>query len=101
MSLKISVKTTPSDLTLKLEGRVIGPWAIEFDRAWQSLAGLIGTRTFCVDLCGVTYMDAHSRKTLSEIHRKTGAEFLADSPMTLYFAREAQGLEQETKTEVV
>jgi hypothetical protein len=34
-------------------------------------------------------MDAAGRHLLAEIHAKTGADFLADTPMTKYFAEEA------------
>lgn len=35
-------------------------------------------------------MDGRGRRILAEIHRKTGADFLADTPMTKYFAEEAR-----------
>lgn len=44
-----------------------------------------------VDLRGVTYMDAHARQILAEMYRHTGAEFLANTPMTSYFVEEARG----------
>ena len=43
-----------------------------------------------VDICGVTHADLDGRRTLADIHRVTGAEFVADTPMTKYFAAEAQ-----------
>ncbi len=76
--------------TLKLEGRVIGPWVKEFEVAWRSLAASLGQRKLLVDLAGVTYMDSEARDLLAEIHSETGAEFLADTPMTKYFAEQAR-----------
>ncbi len=35
-------------------------------------------------------MDAAGRQVLADIHQRTGAEFLANSPMTKYFAEEAR-----------
>jgi len=35
-------------------------------------------------------MDLNGRRTLADIHRATGAEFVADTPMGKYFAAEAQ-----------
>jgi hypothetical protein len=75
---------------LKLEGRVVGPWASELDRVWRPVAASLGDRKMVVDICGVTHADLDGRRTLADIHRVTGAEFVADTPMTKYFAAEAQ-----------
>ncbi len=65
---------------------------------WQSLAPSVGGGKLCVDLCGITHIDAKGQRILAEIHRKTGAEFLADTPMTKYFAEEARAQNlRETK----
>ena len=41
------------------------------------------------------------RNLLAEIHAKTGAEFLADTPLTKYFAEEAQqGIPTESDQEL-
>ncbi|MGA8145521.1 MAG: hypothetical protein WB987_16660 [Candidatus Acidiferrales bacterium] len=77
-------------MTLKLEGRVVGRWASEFDQAWRLLAASLGPKKLLVDLCGVTYMDLDGRQTLADIHKATGAGFVANTPMTKYFAAEAQ-----------
>ena len=94
--LRISVDERDNTTWLKLEGRVTGIWAKEFERTWREMVlGAAGkatrdARKFGVDLRGVTHMDAHARGVLSEIHRETGAEFLADSPITKFFAEEAR-----------
>ena len=62
----------------------------ECDRAWRSLLTSLGPKQLRVDLRGVTYMDARGQELMAEIHTKTGADFLADTPMTKYFAKEAQ-----------
>lgn len=77
-------------VTLKIEGRVTGPNALELDRAWQDLAPTLGSRRLLVDLRGVTFVDATGRRLLAEIHDKTGAEFLADTPMIKHYAEEAK-----------
>jgi hypothetical protein len=75
---------------LKLEGRVTGPWVAELEQAWRSLSASLGSKRIKVDLCGVLYMNEGGRKILAEIHNTTGADLIADSPMTKYFAEEAQ-----------
>lgn len=75
---------------MKLEGRVIGPWSDEFDRAWRDLVQSLGSRTLCLDLRDVAYLDGQGRSLLSEICRISGADILADSPLTKYFVEEAK-----------
>lgn len=88
--LRISVDERDETTWLKLEGRVTGIWAGEFERTWREIAAKREARKFGVDLRGVTHMDANARRVLSDIHRETGAEFLADSPITKFFAEEAR-----------
>ena len=93
-TLRITIHESPETLRLQIEGRVTGPWVSEFNRTWQALAPTIDSRKFVVDLCGVIHMDADARRLLSEIYKQTGAELLADSPMTQYFADEARQAEK-------
>ena len=87
--MKISVQETDEAVVLKIEGRTAKPLVDELDRTWQKLARSLGSRTLSIDLRGVTFMDMAGRNLLAEIHAKTGAKFLADTPMTKYFADEA------------
>ncbi len=80
----------PRSITLKIEGRVTGPTVSELGRAWQDLAATLGSRKLSVDLRGLTFIDTAGRNLLAEIHSKTNAEFVADTPMTKYFADEAK-----------
>lgn len=80
----------PSGVTLKIEGRVVGAMVPELDKAWQQLATSLGSRKLSVDLRGVTYVDSTGERVLSKIHQETGAEFLADTPMTKYLATKAK-----------
>ena len=82
-------------VTLKIEGRVAGPQVPELHRAWQSLAPSLESRKLLVDLRGVTHIDSKGSNLLADIHAMTAAEFLADTPLTKYFAEKAQ---QEIRT---
>lgn len=62
----------------------------ELDRAWQSLAASLGSKKLLVDLREVTHMDLNGRQVLADIHSATGAKFVADTPLTKYFAAEAR-----------
>lgn len=89
ITLKITIDEGPKEITLKLEGRIAGLWVPEFRQAWKSLAGALGNKKLVVDLRGVTHVDVAGRESLAEVHKQTGARFLADTPMTTYFADEA------------
>jgi len=80
---------------MTLEGRVTGPWAKECDRAYRSVASSLGSRKLRIDLRGVTHVDESGKRLLGEIHQRTGADFVADTPMTKYFAQQARGLGQD------
>jgi ABC-type transporter Mla MlaB component len=77
-------------VTMKIEGKIVGPTVPALHQAWQDLAPSLGHRELVVDLRGVTHVDGTGRKLLAEIHHTTGAGFLADTPLTKYFAEEAQ-----------
>jgi anti-anti-sigma regulatory factor len=88
--LRITIHEEPQTSTLRLEGRLAGLHVDELDRTWRSLAASLGSKKLLVDLCGVTHIDLNGRQVLADIHRGTAAEFVADNPMTKYFAEEAR-----------
>ena len=98
--MRITIHEEPQTSTLTLEGRVAGPLVDELVRVSRSLAASIGSKKLLVDLCGVTHMDLNGRQVLADLHRSTGADFVADTPMTKYFAEEAKGKKNETNGEV-
>jgi ABC-type transporter Mla MlaB component len=83
-------------ITLKVEGQIAGLRVPELHRAWQELTPSLRQKKLRVDLRGVTHVDGAGRSLLAEIHARTGANFLADTPLTKYFAEEAQQSMQET-----
>jgi len=87
--LRISIHELADRVTIKLEGRVSGPWTAELGRAWQEFAPSLGPRKLSVDLSGLGFVDAAGTEILREIHQKTHAEFIADSPLAKYFAEQA------------
>jgi hypothetical protein len=75
--------------TLKVEGRVAGPWATELGRTWQELCAPAGRKPLRLDIRGLTFADQEGSQILREIVRTTGAEIIADTPLTQYFANRA------------
>jgi hypothetical protein len=73
---------------MRLEGKVIGPWVEECHRAWESIRADLGSKQLRVDMRGVTFVNGRGTAMLREIQQASGAEVLADSPLTKYFAEQ-------------
>ena len=93
--LRITIQEDAKAKTMRLEGKIVGPWVEELSRAWQSLAPSLGSKELCLDLRGVAFVDSKGVQLLREMYRKANARFLADSPLMKYFADEA--MDQSSK----
>lgn len=89
--LKITIHEDAKARTMRLEGKIVGPWVEEVSRAWQSLAPSLGSKELRLDLRGVAFVDSEGVKLLREIYGKANARFIADSPLMKYFVDEAMG----------
>jgi ABC-type transporter Mla MlaB component len=74
--LRITVHDKSGALTFQLEGRLAGPWVRVLEECWQSTQAHQGKPVLCVDLSGVTSLDAAGQTCLTALHRQ-GAEFVA------------------------
>ena len=81
--------------TLRLAGRLADAWVFECSRAWQALAPNLSSRQLCVDLRDVTFVDQSGAQLLAEIYQKHHAQFLANTPLTKYYAEQAVGDHQD------
>ena len=86
----MTIQKESRNATIKIEGKIVGAEVAELDRAWRKLAPELGEEKLTVDLCGVTFMDEKAKTLLAEIYERTSAEFIADTPLTKYFAEQAQ-----------
>jgi anti-anti-sigma regulatory factor len=75
---------------LKIAGRIAGEHVPVLHKAWQELAPSLGERRLLVDLRDVMHVDEPGRSLLADMHAQTGAEFVADTPLTKHFAEQAQ-----------
>lgn len=89
--LRITVEESDRAETIKLEGKIVGPWVEELNRAWHALAPALGCKQLELDMRSVAFVDDKGRQLLREIYQQTKASFLTDSPLTKYFADEAMG----------
>lgn len=73
--LRITATDNPRILTFRLEGRLEGPWVGELDQCWRSVLNGASRPIICIDLTGVTYIDAAGKARLVEMHEQ-GAKFI-------------------------
>ncbi len=74
--LRITIHHTHDDLTLKLEGRLAGPWVGELEACWVEQRATFDSRRWCVDLRGVSHVDDRGRELMARLHAD-GAHFVA------------------------
>lgn len=75
-------------MVVKLEGRVVGPWAVELDRLWVQTAPSLASKKLSLDLRDTTYADSGGIRVLRAIYSQTEAAILTSSPWTQYLADE-------------
>ena len=90
--LRITANENPRVLTFRLEGRLEGPCVSELEQCWRSMLNGESRPTVCVDLTGVTYIDAAGRARLAEMHEQ-GAQFIAGDCLTKAIVAEIVGTE--------
>lgn len=90
--LRITADDHGRVLTLRLEGRLEGPWVRELKQFWRSMLDAVNAPTITVDLASVTYIDAAGKAQLAEMHEQ-GAQFIADDCMTKALVDEIVGRE--------
>lgn len=95
--LRISVESDQYYSTLRIEGKLVGPWTAELDRTWNEVKSTLGTRPLRLDLCGLLFVDERGKTILRGICRETKTEILCNTPLTRHFAEEAK---RESLTEV-
>lgn len=66
--LRITIDEAPNSVTLRLEGRLIGPWVEEVEQCWQKAFLSLGRRTMVVDLSAVNFLDSAGQSLLQKMH---------------------------------
>jgi hypothetical protein len=95
--LRISVEKNDRELSLTLEGRLVGPWVEELQRVCGDLGAPASIGQMTVDLCGVTAMDASGQALLDRLLQR-GATLRCSDVMNQYWveqiARSARHLQE-------
>ena len=75
--LRITTDKNSHALVLRLEGRLEGPWVQVLDQSFRSALTRRQGRRLCVDLGGVTFVDAQGKAQLVEVYAQ-GAELIGE-----------------------
>ncbi len=81
--LRVTFEKGLEATTVKLEGKIIGPWADELKRAWGELVAGRPAKPIIVDLSGVTFIGSEGKSILTWMS-KQGADLRAGNLMTKY-----------------
>ena len=76
-------------MSLKLEGRLAGPWVEELNSYWRQMSANQQSGTM-IDLTGVTFIDANGKALLTRLWQQ-GAELSAAGCLTRCVVEEITG----------
>lgn len=85
--LRISIRENQRDLSLFLEGRLVGPWVDEVQRVCNEHGAPARERPLTVDLCGVTAMDSRGQALLDTLLQR-GAALRCSDVMNQYLVEQ-------------
>lgn len=72
--LRITVERESDTATMKLAGKLAGPWLEELDRTWADIHQTGTGDGVLLDLCDVTFVAPEGRERLESMYRQ-GARF--------------------------
>lgn len=81
--LRITLLRDLEPPTLKLEGKLSGPWVPELERSWNEFLNEGLARPVQVDLSDVTFISSEGRKLLKSMFQQ-GADIKSRSLMTQF-----------------
>ena len=67
--LRITIEERSQQVTLKLEGQLIGAWVGELENSWRAANSTLSGRSLCLDLGAVDQVDGAGRYLLALIAR--------------------------------
>jgi ABC-type transporter Mla MlaB component len=68
--LRITVLDTPQQVTLKLEGSLIGSWVTELEDCWRAVSSKLARRVLILDLTEVDNVDNAGKYLLALLHER-------------------------------
>ena len=79
--LKITVEKNSRSTTLRVEGRLSGPWVDELERTWRTVTTATTDCRVAVDLTDVTFVGEEGKKLLEAMYGE-GAKLKASGCVT-------------------
>jgi outer membrane protein TolC len=70
--LRVTTDRKPGKVILNVEGRLAGPSVGTLEQCWRELRAASPDEKFCINLRGVSFIDAAGRVLLKEIHSQGG-----------------------------
>jgi hypothetical protein len=98
--LRVTIYDGSSELKLRLEGRLAGPWVREVELCWQAAQSITRNRTVTIDLREVDFVDSDGEQLLAAMYRH-GATLLAAGPMTKDMVSRIAGQPEEAADPLV
>jgi len=87
--LRITIDKNSRATTLRLEGRLTGPWVDELERTWRSLTADPADGRVSVDLTDVTFVGEEGKKLLEAMYGE-GAKLKASGCVTRRIVEEIE-----------
>lgn len=66
--LRITFVKNPNATTMRLEGRLTGPWVEELDRVWKTTLAQPPNGAISVDLSDLTFVSEEGKKLLGQMY---------------------------------
>lgn len=88
--LRITTENKKGKLSLSVEGRLAGPWVGALEQCWRELLAVAPRQKFCINLCGVSYIDNAGKMLLREMHG-LGGELIAEGCLNQAIVSEIVG----------
>jgi anti-anti-sigma regulatory factor len=79
--LRITIEKNPRSTTLRVEGRLAGPWVDELKRTWRAVISDPTDGRVSVDLTDVTFVGEEGKKLLEAMYGE-GAKLKASGCVT-------------------
>ena len=92
--LRITTENRRGKLFLTVEGSLAGPRVATLEQCWREHFSATPRPKFCVNLCGVSFIDNAGKVLLKEMHR-LGAELLAEGCLNQAIVTEIIGPKQK------
>jgi len=95
--LRITTENRRGKLFLSVEGSLSGPRVATLEQCWRELSAASPRPKFCINLCGVSFIDNAGKVLLKEMYR-LGAELLAEGCLNQAIVTEIIGPGRKTET---